>query len=302
MIPDYQSIMRPLLEMIIDGKEHSISELIDQLASYFSLTETEQNELLPSGRQSTFNNRVHWAKSYLNHAQLLISTGRGKIQITQKGRDALNTKEKINKRFLMRYPDFVEFQKRSRVSNKTIDAEEEINETNHTPEEALEENYQNIRKALADELLTKVKSCTPQFFEKLVVELLVAMGYGGSLRDAGQAIGRSGDGGIDGIIKEDRLGLDVVCIQAKRWDDVVGRPIVQAFAGSLDGQRARKGVLISTSRFSKEAIDYVSRIDKKIILIDGEQLAQFMIDYGIGVAEVQKYTVMKLDLDYFEET
>lgn len=302
MIPDYQSIMRPLLDMIKDDQEHSMTELIDRLAIFFSLTEEEQNELLPSGRQSTFNNRVHWAKSYLGHAKLVSSTGRGRIQITQRGLDAIKTKDKINKRFLTKYPEFVDFQKRSRSTVKSLETLGEGVETNHTPEEALEESYLSIRKTLAEELLAKVKSCSYQFFERLVVDLLVAMGYGGSLSDAGQAIGRSGDGGIDGIIKEDRLGLDVVCIQAKRWDDVVGRPIVQAFAGSLEGQRARKGVLISTSRFSKEAIDYVSRIDKKIVLIDGEQLSQFMIDFGIGVAEVQKYIVMKMDLDYFEET
>jgi restriction system protein len=301
MIPDFQTIMRPLLEIVKDGQDHSMGEIIEQLAKFFSLSDKDQNELLPSGRQPTFNNRVHWAKLYLSHAKLLTSTGRGKIKISSRGLEAIKTKDKINIHFLSRYPEFIDFRKRSRPSEKD-ETEREITETNHTPEEALEVNYQSIRKALAEELLAKVKTCSSQFFVKLVVELLVAMGYGGSLQDAGQAIGKSGDGGIDGIIKEDRLGLDVVCIQAKRWEGVVGRPIVQAFAGSLDGQRARKGVLISTSHFSTEALDYVTRIDKKIILIDGEQLSQLMIDNGIGVAEVQKYLVMKLDLDYFEET
>lgn len=299
MIPDYQSLMRPLLDLVKDGKEHSMEEIITALTIKFSLSESEITELLPSGRQARFSNRVHWAKSYLSHALLVISTGRGRLQITKRGQEALKTKELINKRFLLRYPEFLEFQKRAKPSDRINDSGAE--ETNHTPEEALEESYQSIRKALSEELLAKVKTCSPQFFERLVVDLLVAMGYGGTLRDAGQAIGRSGDGGIDGIIKEDRLGLDVVCVQAKRWEDVVGRPIVQAFAGSLEGQRARKGVLITTSKFTKDAIDYVTRIDKKIVLIDGELLSQLMIDNSIGVAKVTDYIIKKLDLDYFEE-
>lgn len=299
MIPDYQSLMRPLLDLVKDGKEHSMEEIITALTIKFSLSESEITELLPSGRQARFSNRVHWAKSYLSHALLVISTGRGRLQITKRGQEALKTKELINKRFLLRYPEFLEFQKRAKPSDRINDSGAE--ETNHTPEEALEESYQSIRKALSEELLAKVRTCSPQFFERLVVDLLVAMGYGGTLRDAGQAIGRSGDGGIDGIIKEDRLGLDVVCVQAKRWEDVVGRPIVQAFAGSLEGQRARKGVLITTSKFTKDAIDYVTRIDKKIVLIDGELLSQLMIDNSIGVAKVTDYIIKKLDLDYFEE-
>ncbi len=299
MIPDYQSLMRPLLDLVKDGKEHSMEEIITALTIKFSLSESEITELLPSGRQARFSNRVHWAKSYLSHALLVISTGRGRLQITKRGQEALKTKELINKRFLLRYPEFLEFQKRAKPSDRINDSGAE--ETNHTPEEALEESYQSIRKALSEELLAKVRTCSPQFFERLVVDLLVAMGYGGTLRDAGQAIGRSGDGGIDGIIKEDRLGLDVVCVQAKRWEDVVGRPIVQAFAGSLEGQRARKGVLITTSKFTKDAIDYVTRIDKKIVLIDGELLSQLMIDNSIGVAKITDYIIKKLDLDYFEE-
>ncbi|MBC6937830.1 MAG: hypothetical protein DWB42_18655 [Chloroflexi bacterium] len=174
-------------------------------------------------------------------------------------------------------------------------------ERTNTPEEILEASYQDLRTDLAKELLERVKACSPRFFEKLVVDLLLAMGYGGSRKDAGAAIGQSGDGGIDGIIKEDRLGLDIVYVQAKRWDGTVGRPVVQAFAGSLEGFRARKGVFITTSTFSKDAREYVERIEKKIVLIDGEQLAQFMIDYGIGVTEVATYTVKKADQDYFGE-
>jgi restriction system protein len=170
-----------------------------------------------------------------------------------------------------------------------------------TPEETLESSYQNLRSKTAQDLLERVMACSPRFFEQLVVDLLVAMGYGGSRKDAGQAVGQSGDGGVDGIIKEDRLGLDVVHIQAKRWKDTVGRPTVQAFAGSLEGYRARKGVLITTSQFSQEAKSYVTNIEKKIVLIDGEQLTQLMLDYGIGVSEIATYTVKQIDLDYFAD-
>ena len=208
--------------------------------------------------------------------------------------------DKINVKFLKQFSEFVEFQNLSRQSART-GTEVETEELDETPEETLESSYQNLRRNLAQELLDRVKKCSPRFFENLVVDLLVAMGYGGSRKDAGQAVGQSGDGGIDGIIKEDKLGLDVVYIQAKRWEGTVGRPVAQAFAGSLEGQRARKGVLITTSQFSQDAKDYVSRIEKKIVLIDGEQLAQLMIDHGIGVAEVATYTVKKMDLDYFGE-
>lgn len=158
-----------------------------------------------------------------------------------------------------------------------------------------------MREALAQELLQQVKRCSPGFFEQLVIDLLVAMGYGGSRQDAAQAIGKPGDGGIDGLIKEDKLGLDVVYVQAKRWENTVGRPVVQAFAGSLEGRRARKGILITTSGFSKDALEYVQVIDKKIVLMDGEALAENMIEYGVGVTEIGRYVLYKLDLDYFEE-
>ncbi len=170
-----------------------------------------------------------------------------------------------------------------------------------TPSELLESSYQGLRQALADELLERIEKASPRFFERLVVDLLVAMGYGGSRADAGQAVGRSGDDGIDGIIKEDRLGLDFVYVQAKRWDQAVSRPLVQAFAGSLEGQRARKGVFITTSRFTREAEEYVTRIEKRIVLVDGERLAQLMIDHGVGVADVASYHVKRVDLDYFDE-
>ena len=303
-IPDFQSVMLPLLELIGDEQEHSVGQTVEELASHFGLTDAERTELLPSGKQERFHNRVAWARSYLKMASLLDNTGRGRFRITARGRDVLHSHpERIDIKYLMRFPEFAELRLTARQNSRHQEesAEESVDEPTQTPEELLETSYQNLRRQLSQELLQRVKAVSPRFFERLVVDLLVSMGYGGSRRDAGQAVGQSGDGGIDGIIKEDKLGLDAVYIQAKRWDSTVGRPVVQAFAGSLEGQRARKGVLITTSQFSQDAKDYVNRIEKKIVLIDGEQLAQLMIDHGVGVAEVVNYTVKRVDADYFDQ-
>jgi restriction system protein len=292
-VPGFQALMLPLLKIAGDGREHSLDEAIESLAVQFALGGEDRKELLPSGRQVRFDNRAGWARTYLKKAGLLESTGRGKFRITERGLGVLKgNPTSIDVRFLARYPEFVEFKKATK-------REPEGEEAGQTPEEALELGYQNLTRTLAQDLLERIKSCSPRFFENLVVDLLVAMGYGGSRKDAGQAVGQSGDGGIDGIIKEDKLGLDVVYVQAKRWEASVGRPIVQAFAGSLEGQRARKGVFITTSQFSPDARDYVTRIEKKIVLIDGQQLAQLMIDHGVGVTELASYTVKKVDMDYF---
>jgi len=297
-VPDYESIMLPLLKITGDGQEHTRTEVVDALALQMGLSDDERAELLPSGTEPKFDNRVGWARTYLKKAGLLEYTGRARFRITGRGHEVLATNPlAINRRFLEQFPEFREFQRATREDNRPL--VEETEERHLTPEETLEASYQSLRGALAQELLERSKQCSPHFFEKLVIDLLIAMGYGGSRKDAGQAIGRSGDGGIDGIIKEDKLGLDVVYVQAKRWDGVVGRPVVQGFAGSLEGQRARKGVLITTSQFSQEAREFVSKIEKKIVLIDGEQLAQFMIDHGVGVTEVASYTVKRMDLDYF---
>lgn len=297
-VPDYQKIMLPLLKLLSDNNEHTLSETIEKLAQYFELSDEERKELLPSGRQAKFDNRVGWARTYMKKAGLLESTGRGKFRITERGKQVLqNNPTVIDNNFLMQFPEFQEFRNASRQANQN---NEELQEnSDQTPEEVLESSYQALRSELAQEILDRVKKCSPKFFENLVVDLLVAMGYGGSRKDAGEAVGQSGDGGIDGIIKEDKLGLDAVYIQAKRWEATVGRPVVQAFAGSLEGQRARKGVIITTSQFSKEARDYVKVIEKRIVLIDGEELAQLMIDHGIGVTEVARYVVKRVDLDYF---
>jgi restriction system protein len=298
-VPDFQTLMLPLMRIVEDGAEHLLSDAIERLAIQFNLSEEDRKELLPSGRQARLDNRVGWSLTHLRKAALLESTGRGKFRITARGETLLKSNPQIlNMKTLMQYPEFIEFRKKEE-DTKHNDIKDYAN-TGQTLEEVLESSYQTLRKILAQELLDRVKKVTPRFFERLVVDLLVNMGYGGSRRDAGAAIGQSGDGGIDGIIKEDKLGLDAVFIQAKRWENTVGRPIVQAFAGSLEGQRARKGVFITTSTFSQEARDYVNRIEKKIVLIDGEQLAQYMMDYCTGITDVATYTIKKIDADYFD--
>jgi restriction system protein len=298
-IPDYQTIMLPLLKFAADEEEHSLRETIEALADHFELTDEERRELLPSGQQATFDNRVGWARTYLKKAGLLESTRRGYYRITDRGQGVVRqSPPEIDRAFLMQFPEFVEFQRPSRDKAEMVGEQED--ET-RTPEEDIEAAYQRVRQGLAAELIQTVMSLSPIFFERLVIDLLVKMGYGGTRRDAGQAVGRSGDGGIDGIIKEDRLGLDIVYIQAKRWDETVGRPEIQRFAGALQGQRARKGIFITTSAFSRAALEYVSRIDSNIVLIDGDTLAQLMVDYNIGVTPIATYELKRIDSDYFTE-
>jgi restriction system protein len=302
-IPNYQTIMLPLLQLASDKQEHKFSDAVQYIAEKFSLTDEEKGELLPSGTQAVFNNRVGWARSYLKQAALLSSTKRGYFKITEQGLNLLAEKpEKINSALLERYAEFQEFRNRKKDQSKIP---EETGTThipeNETPEDSLAAAYKLLRKNLEDEILASVKDSSPAFFERLVVDLLVKMGYGGNRQDAGRALGKSGDGGIDGIINEDQLGLDVIYIQAKRWDGVVGRPEIQKFAGALQGQRARKGVFITTSGFTKEAMEYASLIESKIILISGEKLASLMAQHNVGVTVVGKYEVKKIDSDYFDE-
>ena len=301
-IPDYQSIMLPLLELVSDKREWVFRNVVEELSKKYSLTEEERKELLPSGQQPIFDNRVGWARTYMKKAGLIDSPKRGVLRISNKGLEVLQSKpDRINVKFLQKFPEFVEFQTLKRDENEAIAVTD--NDIEQTPEESLDISYQKIRKALALELLNKVMSLTPSFFEKLVVELLVNMGYGGSIKDAGRAIGRSGDEGIDGTMKEDKIGLDVIYIQAKRWQpgNVVGRPELQKFVGALAGQGAKKGIFITTSSFTKEALDYSPKNETKIVLIDGEHLAQLMIDYDLGVSLVNKYEIKRIDNDYFGE-
>lgn len=301
-VPDFQSLMLPLLRMAGDGREHSVAEARDTLAAEFKLSETDREELLPSGRQSKFANRVAWARSYLQQAGLLLAPRRGHFQMSDRGRGILkNPPSRIDIKFLEQYPEFVEFRSpKADVSPTHVQAPVDELEP-ETPEEALEAAHQKMRLGLASELLARVKGGSPSFFERLVVELLLGMGYGGSRRDAGQAIGRSGDEGIDGVISEDRLGLDVVYLQAKKWDGTVGRPEIQRFVGALHGKRAKKGVFITTGTFSSEAIAYVEHIDPKVVLIDGRRLAELMMDFDVGVNTAATYSVKRVDSDYFDE-
>lgn len=299
-IPDFQTVMLPLLESMADGADHRLRDLIPVLADQFALSEEERRELLPSGRQARLDNRVIWAATYLKEAALVEPKGRGIQAITARGLQLLSERpERLSIKALQRFPEFVEFKKRTKV--KVAPADEDAAGSG-TLEESLEAIWKELRERLAQELLDKVRVASPGFFERLVVDLLVAMGYGGSHADAAQVVGGSGDGGIDGVIKQDPLGLDVVYVQAKRWTANVGRPEVQAFAGGLDGRQATKGVLITTSTFSGDARSFVDKISKKIVLIDGEQLAHHMIDYGVGAATSRSYGVQRVDLDYFEET
>ena len=302
-IPDYQTLMLPVLKVASDRKEHKFRDAVELLADEFSLSSEERNELLPSGNQPLFNNRVGWARSYLKQAGLLAAPKRGFFTITERGLELLATNpSEINTETLSQYPEFLEFRNRRKPSKEMGDSgeSEKAAESLHTPEDALASAYQKLRKSLESELLTIVKEASPSFFEKLVVDLLVNMGYGGNRQDAGKALGKSGDGGIDGIINEDRLGLDVIFIQAKRWEGPVGRPEIQKFAGALQGQRAKKGVFITSSSFTKAAEEYVSLIDTRIILIDGERLGRLMVDHNVGVSTVGKYEVKKVDSDYFD--
>lgn len=304
-IPDYQTCMLPFLRFLGDNSEHSLRDTEESLAKHFDLTDSERVELLQSGQQGIFKNRIGWARTYLKKAGLLEAPRRGVFKITDRGLAALATNpSRIDAKFLEQFPEFIEFREASKVSSEikfNTDLKDTVPVTTATPEEAIELAYQGLREQLAQELLAVVLTCSPTFFEQLVVDLLVKMGYGGSRRDAGERIGQTGDGGIDGIIKEDRLGLDAIFIQAKRWQGSVGRPEIQKFVGALQGQRARKGVFITTSWYTAEAIDYASRIDTKVVLLDGKALSALMIDFDIGVSASASYVVKRIDSDYFEE-
>jgi restriction system protein len=298
-IPDYQTIMLPLLKFASDQKEHSVHEAIKILADQFNLSEEDKKEMLPSGQQEVFVNRVGWARTYMKKAGLLESPKRGTFIITERGKKVLTSNpSKIDNKLLTNYDEFKEFKKKKKKSEEEMEI---LEFQDKTPEEAFETAYENLRTELSSDILEHLKKSDPTLFEKIVIEVLVKMGYGGSLRDAGKAIGKSGDEGIDGIIKEDRLGLDIIYVQAKRWEATVGRPEIQKFAGALQGQRAKKGIFITTSNFSKDALDFASKIESKIILIDGDQLAEYMIDFNVGVTTTSKYELKKIDLDYFVE-
>ncbi|MBA2713068.1 MAG: restriction endonuclease [Rubrobacteraceae bacterium] len=310
-IPDFQSVMLPLLQTISDGREYRVREAVEALSATFGLSDEERSDLMPSGTDSTFNNRVRWAAFHLQKAELLHKPRRGYLKITVRGRSVLEENPAtVDLRYLKQYPEYLSFREKRKENdevNPTIAGNNIATPTDkildeQTPEEAIDAAYRTLRSNLAEELLEQINACTPAFFEKLVVDLLVGMGYGGTLADAGQVLGKSSDGGIDGTIKEDRLGLGMIYVQAKRWENTVGRPDIQQFAGALQGQKARRGVFITTSNFSKQARDYASAIESSVVLVDGEMLAGLMIDHGVGTTVESSYQIKRVDSDYFEET
>jgi restriction system protein len=300
-IPDFQTLMLPLLRHCSDGALHSKADVVPALAVEFGLTDQELAEPLPTGRQGRFDNRVGWAKSYLKQAGLLEITGRGVFRITLRGQAVLaENPGRIDMKFLERYPEYQAFRSAQKDRNSAeVEVKAEIQDV--TPEELLESGYRQLRSTLAAELLAQVKNTSPAFFERMVVDLLLRMGYGGTREDAGQVVGKSGDGGIDGIIKEDRLGLDVIYIQAKRWDADVGSSEIRNFIGALSVHKAEKGVFITTSGFNKNARETVAKVNSKIVLIDGPSLAELMIDFGLGVSSINTYEIKRIDSDFFAE-
>ena len=297
-IPTMFDLTLPILELLGDGKIHDKSSLTDHLAQRFKLTATEINERTSSGR-NRLTNRISWTRMELRNAGLLEYMDGGASRITKRGHEVLaGNPTRIDKTFLNQFEEYRDVLRRDTAEpdKKLSDKEDE-----DTPEENLKAAYDTIRSYLAKEILEKVKNSSPSFFEWLVVDVLVGMGYGGSREEAGKAIGGPGDGGIDGIINEDRLGLDVIYIQAKRWEGPVGSSQIRNFVGALAGQRAGKGVFITTSTYTEDAKEFVKTVGTKIILIDGRQLADFMIDYNVGVTTEAVYELKRIDTDYFED-
>lgn len=301
-IPDFQTLMLPALVSLVGPSPRPTAEVRDVLAKQFALGPDELAQMLPSGKQTTFANRVAWAYSYLKQAGLISSPKRGVYEISDRGRAVLKgNPPRIDIAFLAQFPEFQAFRQSTSTSGTpTASVSAETPAATLTPDEEIRVGYDRLRAALASQLLERVKGVSPAGFEQLVVDLLVALGYGGSRKDAGQVVGGSGDEGIDGIIKEDRLGLDTIYLQAKRWQGVVGRPEIQRFAGALQGQRARKGVFITTSAFTADAKAYAAALQTTIVLIDGPMLAQLMMDAGVGVSEAETIRLLRADEDYFE--
>lgn len=299
-VPGFQEITLPLLKFAADGQVHRMRQARSHLAEVFSLSESEQTEKLPSGRQSRFANRVAWAKVYLDKAGLLNSPARGQFELTERGREVLrDPPERIDIPFMEKFPEFLEF--RSRRRERTPAATPQASDGESTPEEELEQAYERLQAELADELLESIRNLSPSGFEQLVVDVMIALGYGGGKPEAGSITQAGADQGIDGVINEDRLGLEIIYLQAKKWEQPVGRPEIQKFVGALHGKRARKGVFITTSRFTPDAHEYVSTIDPKVVLIDGERLSELMVRHGVGVSTVDSLKISRIDSDYFAE-
>jgi restriction system protein len=308
-VPDFQTLMLPVLQEYSDGKEHLSRHVRDDVARKLSLSAHDIAERLPTSPQTRFANRVAWAHSYLKQSGLLVSPRRGHYRISDRGTQLLaSPPERIDIAFLQQYPEFQEFRTRggatidpalTKMLTEGIPMSEDDGAL--TPDEQVRVGAGRFKGILAAQLLERLKQASPGFFERVVVDLLVAMGYGGSHEDAARVVGRSGDGGIDGVIKEDRLGLESIYVQAKRWEGSVGRPTIQQFAGALAGHHARKGVVITTSTFTQDAVTYAKTLQTTIVLIDGTQLADLMIEFGVGVSDVETIRLRKVDEDYFAE-
>ncbi|TBU92886.1 restriction endonuclease [Phytopseudomonas dryadis] len=299
-IPDFQSVMRPVLATVADGLPLSLKALRESVIEQFQLSEAERHEMLPSGRQTVINNRIGWARTYLNKAGLLSIPGKGLVQITERGREALASgPQRITVSWLKQYPEFSAFHGVRPAGDAPLPQAEPADDI--TPDEQLNLAHQALLQSLADELLAQVRNASPSFFEQLVVDLMIAMGYGGSRKEAGQATQQTNDDGIDGIIKEDKLGLDVIYLQAKRWSNTVHRPEIDKFIGALTRQRARKGVFITTSEFSPGARAAAQSLDIKVVLIDGVELARLMVENNLGCNVKQIYEIKQIDSDYFTE-
>jgi restriction system protein len=299
--PDYQTLMLPVLESLGDGKEWPVRELIARVADRVHISEADRTALLPSGRGALYVSRIHWATTYLVKAGLAVRPRRAVVQLTDEGQRVLAASpERIDNTFLERYPSFLEFRTRAEGSRPSVVPTVTVEE-DESPEETLERSWRSLRDQLAGDILDHLKACSPRRFEEIVVDLLVKMGYGGTYADAkASVVGKSGDEGIDGIIKEDKLGLDAVYIQAKRWGDrAVQRQDVQAFVGSLTGKRASKGVMITTSTFTSGAQTYGESM--RVVLLDGRTLADLMIEHTVGVTRIQSYNLDRIDDDYYAE-
>lgn len=304
-VPHFQALMLPVLDAAKDG-EISISKVRDRIAEQLGLTENDIAEMLPSGRQTYFVNRVSWARHFIEKALLVETTKRGVFRITERGRELLKENpSKINMDFLKRYPEYVAWRKAGQASEAETDTSDAQDENVATPEENIEISYQASIASVRADVQESLKNCSWQFFERLIVDLLLAMGYGGGRAEMGEAFTKGSDGGIDGVIKEDALGLDAIYIQAKKWDPKgsfkAGRPDLQKFVGSLDGNGATKGLFVCLSGFTNDAKDYIRTSSKRIILVDGEELANLMIRHNVGVRVRDVYELKGLDEDYFSE-
>jgi len=299
-IPDFQTLMKPVLSLYQDGQEHKTVDIVEELADDFGLTDEERNRKFPSGKNKVFKNRVGWAVAYLRKAVLIKRLRKGVSDITERGKEVLGQEpEKIDNNFLLQYSEFAEFLRPNRQREVQPVTQEE---SSLTPEEQLNKSYEEINSSIRLELLDRILSQTPEFFEELVIKLLQAMGYGDE-QSLAKAIGGTGDGGIDGVVHQDKLGLDVVYIQAKRYDkkNSVGRPSLQKFVGSLTGESATKGVFVTTSSFSSQAIEYLNTVQQRVVTIDGNRLVELMIQHGVGVRAEQTYTINRIDEDFFSD-